>query len=64
MSRIEVEKPHGTLSTFEADGVMVEVHPDPSKALSDGRQSLHYDEFSELMGDVRRLAEFRAAVGV
>ncbi|MCB9895708.1 MAG: 3-deoxy-7-phosphoheptulonate synthase [Planctomycetes bacterium] len=47
-----------------ADGVMVEVHPDPSKALSDGRQSLHYVEFSALMGDVRRLAEFRAPVGV
>lgn len=47
-----------------ADGVMVEVHPEPSKALSDGRQSLHYAEFSELMNEVRRLAEFRAPVGV
>lgn len=47
-----------------ADGVMVEVHPEPSKALSDGRQSLHYDEFSELMNEVRRLAEFRAPVVV
>jgi len=33
-----------------ADGIIVEVHPDPSKALSDGAQSLHFAEF-------RRLAE-------
>lgn len=47
-----------------ADGVMVEVHPDPSKAFSDGRQSLHFEEFTELMGEVRRLSEFRAPVSV
>lgn len=47
-----------------ADGVMVEVHPEPAKALSDGRQSLHYDEFKELMVDVRRLAEFKSPVAV
>ncbi len=28
-----------------ADGAMVEVHPDPEKALSDGQQSLNFDEF-------------------
>lgn len=39
-----------------ADGVIIEVHPEPSKALSDGRQSLHFDEFTELMQDVRRLS--------
>lgn len=47
-----------------ADGVMVEVHNDPSKALSDGRQSLHFDEFADLMTEVKRLAEFRAPAGV
>jgi len=32
-----------------ADGVMVEIHPDPEKALSDGPQSLTLDQFSALM---------------
>jgi 3-deoxy-7-phosphoheptulonate synthase len=32
-----------------ADGVMVEIHPDPEKALSDGPQSLTFDQFSALM---------------
>ena len=47
-----------------ADGVMVEVHPEPSKAFSDGRQSLHFDEFTELMAEVRRLSEFRVPISV
>ncbi len=32
-----------------ADGVIVEVHPEPEKALSDGAQSLTFDAFAELM---------------
>ena len=32
-----------------ADGVMVEIHPDPEKALSDGPQSLTFDQFRALM---------------
>ena len=36
-----------------ADGVMVEVHPNPSEALSDGMQSLHFEEFEELMQTIR-----------
>lgn len=32
-----------------ADGIMVEVHPDPVNALSDGMQSLHFNEFEDLM---------------
>lgn len=32
-----------------ADGVMVEVHNQPEEALSDGAQSLYFDQFSELM---------------
>ncbi|MCC6465782.1 MAG: 3-deoxy-7-phosphoheptulonate synthase [Planctomycetes bacterium] len=43
-----------------ADGAMVEVHPVPAKALSDGRQSLHYGEFEKLMADVRRFAALRS----
>ncbi|MHC4839739.1 MAG: 3-deoxy-7-phosphoheptulonate synthase [Planctomycetota bacterium] len=39
-----------------ADGVMVEVHPDPSVALSDGRQSLPFEQFTELMNQLNRLS--------
>jgi len=41
-----------------ADGVMVEMHPDPKTALSDGSQALAPKEFAILMADLRRLAEF------
>jgi len=39
-----------------ADGVMVEVHPQPEVALSDGPQALIPDRFAALMGQVRALA--------
>jgi len=39
-----------------ADGIMVEVHPDPDRALSDGPQSLAFDEFSALMNRCRIIA--------
>ncbi|HEV2124191.1 MAG TPA: 3-deoxy-7-phosphoheptulonate synthase [Chloroflexota bacterium] len=39
-----------------ADGLIIEVHPDPSKALSDGKQSLRPNQFADLMGRLRRLA--------
>jgi 3-deoxy-7-phosphoheptulonate synthase len=39
-----------------ADGLIVEVHPDPPKALSDGKQSLRPDRFAQLMDRLRRLA--------
>jgi 3-deoxy-7-phosphoheptulonate synthase len=35
-----------------ADGLMIEVHPHPEKALSDGDQSLHPHEFAELMLEI------------
>jgi 3-deoxy-7-phosphoheptulonate synthase len=41
-----------------AHGLMVEVHPNPSEALSDGPQSLTLEDFDDLM---RRLATYRAA---
>jgi len=36
----------------EADGLIVEVHPDPDKAWSDGEQSLSFDGFSEMMASL------------
>jgi 3-deoxy-7-phosphoheptulonate synthase len=41
-----------------AHGVLVEVHPEPEKALSDGPQSLTFQGFEQLMGDVNRLTDF------
>lgn len=40
-----------------ADGLIVEVHPHPEKALSDGAQSLTLEQFAELMRQLRRVAE-------
>jgi 3-deoxy-7-phosphoheptulonate synthase len=40
-----------------ADGLIVEVHPDPAKALSDGAQSLKPDKFAEMVKQVRQIAE-------
>ena len=37
-----------------ADGVIVEVHPDPDKAWSDGAQSLTFDLFAEMMEGIAR----------
>src|ERR1700761_2097665 len=39
-----------------ADGLLIEVHPDPDLALSDGAQTLRPDQFSELMRQVRAVA--------
>jgi len=39
-----------------ADGVMVEVHPRPEEALSDGAQSLRPPELTELMNQIREVA--------
>jgi 3-deoxy-7-phosphoheptulonate synthase len=43
-----------------ADGIMVEVHPNPREALCDGPQSLDLDQFAALVTDLRKVA---AAVG-
>jgi 3-deoxy-7-phosphoheptulonate synthase len=40
-----------------ADGVMIEVHPDPDRALSDGNQSLFPAQFQEMMTQIRVIAE-------
>jgi 3-deoxy-7-phosphoheptulonate synthase len=39
-----------------ADGLIVEVHNDPDKALSDGAQSVFPEQFDELMAEVRQIA--------
>ncbi|MFZ0739254.1 MAG: 3-deoxy-7-phosphoheptulonate synthase [Candidatus Acidiferrales bacterium] len=39
-----------------ADGLLIEVHPDPDHALSDGAQSLYPDQFAQLMGELRIIA--------
>ena len=39
-----------------ADGLIVEVHHDPDRALSDGMQSLFPDQFDGLMAQVRQIA--------
>jgi len=41
-----------------ADGLMLEVHPDPEKALSDGPQSLTLQGFEKLMREMDRLISF------
>lgn len=40
-----------------ADGLMVEIHPDPDRALSDGPQSLNFANFRRLMERVRVVSE-------
>jgi len=41
-----------------ADGLILEVHPKPQKALSDGEQSLNFDEFKTLTKDLKCLLPF------
>jgi 3-deoxy-7-phosphoheptulonate synthase len=43
-----------------ADGVMIEMHPEPDRALSDGAQSLYPDQFAQLVTELRAVA---AAIG-
>jgi 3-deoxy-7-phosphoheptulonate synthase len=40
-----------------SDGLMIEVHPDPERAMSDGAQSLYPDQFDELMEQIAVIAE-------
>ena len=43
-----------------ADGILVEVHPTPDRALSDGGQSLYPDQFARMVQEIRAIA---AAIG-
>ena len=69
---VVVDPSHGTGHTYlvpqmaaasvaaGADGLILEVHPDPENALSDGYQSLTFKQFDETMALCRKVA---AAVG-
>ena len=64
-----VDPSHGTGHTYlvpemaaasvaaGADGLLLEVHPDPENALSDGYQSLTFKQFAETMERCRRVAD-------
>jgi 3-deoxy-7-phosphoheptulonate synthase len=39
-----------------ADGLLVEMHPNPEKAMSDGAQSLYPDQLEKLIAQLRQLA--------
>jgi len=43
-------------AAVDADGLMIEVHHDPNKALSDGPQSITPDMFAQLVQDLRKIA--------
>jgi 3-deoxy-7-phosphoheptulonate synthase len=51
-----VEDAHAAIAAG-ADGLIVEVHPDPESALSDGYQSLDFAQFAGLMELCRRVAD-------
>lgn len=66
---VVVDPSHGTGHTYlvpqmaaaavaaGADGLIMEVHPDPENALSDGYQSLTFEQFAETMVQCRKVAE-------
>ena len=66
---VVIDPSHGTGHTYlvpsvaaagiaaGADGIIVEVHPDPEQAMSDGYQSMNFDQFEEMMIKCRRIAE-------
>ena len=41
-----------------ADGLIIEVHPNPARALSDGPQSLTPENYRDLMKSVQKLSRF------
>jgi 3-deoxy-7-phosphoheptulonate synthase len=65
---VVVDPSHGTGHTYlvtdmalasiasGADGLLIETHPNPERALSDGYQSLNLPQFAELMARCRRVA--------
>ncbi len=64
-----VDPSHGTGHTYlvpqmaaasvaaGADGLILEVHPDPENALSDGYQSMNFQQFEDTMATCRKVAE-------
>ena len=47
-----------------ADGLIMEMHPNPAKALSDGPQSLTPENYADLMDSVTKLAKFMKESGI
>ena len=47
-----------------ADGLIIEMHPNPAKALSDGPQSLTPESYKDLMQDVLKLSTFMHESGI
>jgi 3-deoxy-7-phosphoheptulonate synthase len=45
-----------------ADGLLIEVHPDPSKALTDGAQSLEFKGFETLYDELKKIARVKGRV--
>jgi 3-deoxy-7-phosphoheptulonate synthase len=39
-----------------ADGIMVEVHPEPDKAISDAKQTISTETFAQMMSVLRQIA--------
>lgn len=66
---IVIDPSHGTGHTYMvpdmavasiaagADGIILEVHPDPERALSDGYQSLNFDQFNDTMTRCKAVAK-------
>ena len=66
---VVVDPSHGTGHTYlvpqmaaasvaaGADGLILEVHPNPETAMSDGYQSLNFQQFGETMALCRKVAE-------
>ncbi|MEX0676312.1 MAG: 3-deoxy-7-phosphoheptulonate synthase [Pirellulales bacterium] len=66
---VVVDPSHGTGHTYlvpqmaaaavaaGADGLIMEVHPDPENALSDGYQSLNFEQFAATMATCRKVAQ-------
>jgi len=42
-------------SIHNADGVMVEVHPEPDKSVSDAKQTIHPETFAEMVISCQRI---------
>jgi 3-deoxy-7-phosphoheptulonate synthase len=45
------------MKELHADGLLIEVHPNPKEALVDGLQSLTPSDFARLMKDLKSIAE-------
>ena len=53
----KIQQIHERYLAAGADGLMIEVHPNPSEAVSDGHQTLNPAEFEALMRSLEPIAE-------